>query len=98
MFEVLEKCLQTETASQAGLAQLRGQRRGITTCTVKNGVVEEFSSVSLGGVGIRVLVDDKSWGFSSSNTIDFESAEQTLKNALKLAKAGSNFKKPKNNT
>jgi len=95
IFEGLEKCLQTKTVSQADLVQLRCQRRIMTTCTVKNGVVEEFSNVSLGGVGIRVLVDDKSWGFSSTNALDFKSAEQTLKNALKLAKASSNFKKRK---
>jgi len=93
MFESLEKCLQTRTASQANLVQLRGQKRTITTCTVKNGVVEEFSNVSLNGVSVRVFVDGKSWGFSSTNTFDSEGVERTLINAIKLAKASSKLKK-----
>jgi len=95
IFEVLEKCLQTKTVKQANPVQLRGQKRVMTTCTVKNGVVEDFSNVSLSGVGARVLVEDKSWGFSSTNMLDFESVRQTLENALKLAKASSKLKKQK---
>lgn len=95
IFETLEKCLQTKIVSQADLAHLRGQKRTMTTCTVKNGVVENFSNISLNGVGARVLVDRKSWGFSSTNMLDFESVEHTLKNALKLAKASSEMKKQK---
>lgn len=95
MFESLEKCLQTESVSKADLVQLRGQKRVMTTCTVKNGVVEDFSNIFLSGVGVRVLVDDKSWGFSSTNMLDFESVEQALGNALKLAKASSEFKRQK---
>ena len=95
MFEILEKCLQTRIASQADLVQLRGQKRVMTTCTVKNGVIEEFSDISLNGVGVRVFVDGKSWGFSSTNVFDSEGLEQTLKNAIKLAKASSRLKKQK---
>jgi len=67
----------------------------MTTCTVKNGVIEEFSNVSLSGVGVRVLVNSKSWGFSSTNVLDSESAKQTLLDAVKLAKAASKLKKQK---
>lgn len=95
MFESLEKCLQTKIVSQADLVQLRGQKRVMTTCTVKNGVVEDFSNISLSGVGVRVFVDGKSWGFSSTNTLDFENIEHTLENALKLAKASSKLKHQK---
>jgi TldD protein len=95
IFEELEKCLQTKTATQADLTQLRGQKRTMTTCTVKNGVVEEFSNVALSGVGVRVFVEGKSWGFSSTNTFDTKSVEQTLANAVKLAKAASRLKKQK---
>lgn len=92
MFTTLEKCLKAKVVSQADLVQLRGQKRVMTTCTVKNGVVEDFSNISLSGVGTRVLVDSKSWGFSSTNKGDFESARQTLQNAVKLAKASSKLK------
>ena len=95
MFESLEKCLQTKKVSKADLVQLRGQKRVMITCTVKNGVVEDFSNILLNGVGVRVLVDSKSWGFSSTNMLDSESVEQALGNALKLAKASSEFKREK---
>jgi predicted Zn-dependent protease len=95
ILESLEKCLQTKAANQTDLTQLRGQKRTMTICTVKNGIVEEFSSVNLNGVGIRVLVDDKSWGFSSTNLLTPKSIENTLANAVKLAKAASNLKKQK---
>lgn len=93
MFESLEKCLATRAVSQADLAHLRGQKRVMTTCMVKNGVVEDFSHISLNGVCARVFVNGKSWGFSSTNMLDFESVKQTLVNALKLAKASSKLKK-----
>jgi len=87
MFDVLEKSLDNFTVKNISLVQLRGQRRVMRTCTVKNGVLEEFSNVVLGGVGARVLFDGKSWGFSSINKFDVKSVSQTLKNAVKLARA-----------
>ena len=95
MFEILAKCLSARKTGQADLVQLRGQKRTMTTCTVKNGVVEEFSTISLNGIGARVLADGKSWGFSSTNRLDLKTVEQTLKNASKLAKASSKLKKQK---
>lgn len=60
---------------------------------VKNGVIEEFSNVALGGVGVRALVDKKSWGFSSTSMTDNPNVEKTLINAIKLAKSSSKLKK-----
>ena len=93
MLESLEKCLQAKITSQTDLVQLRGQTRKLTTCTIKNGVVENFANVSLNGVGARVLAAGKSWGFSSTNMLDSESVKETLQNALKLAKASSKLKR-----
>ncbi|MBX5327576.1 MAG: TldD/PmbA family protein [Candidatus Bathyarchaeia archaeon] len=93
MLENLRKCLETKIATQANLVQLRGQKRTIITCMVKNGVIEEFSNVALGGVGARVLVDNKSWGFSSTSMVDASNLEKTLVNAVKLAKSSSKLKK-----
>jgi TldD protein len=87
--ETLERCLETEIAKDADLTMLRGQSRTLTVCEVKNGTVERFSRVNLGGVGVRVLVDNKSWGFCSTNSIDYESIETALKNAIALGKATS---------
>jgi len=97
VFENLERCLQTKNASKADLVQLRGQKRVMTACAVKNGVVEDFSNVLLSGVGVRVFVDRKSWGFSSTNMSDFESIELALENALELAKASTGLKRQKTN-
>jgi TldD protein len=95
ILEVLERCMQTKIVGQAEFVHLRGQNRTMTACTVKNGVVEEFSNVRLSGFSARVFVDGKSWGFSSTNLLNFQTAEQTLKNAVKLAKATSKLKRQK---
>lgn len=95
MFKILEKCLKSNAISKVDLVQLRGQRRVMTLCAVKNGVVEEFSNVVLNGVGARVFVDGKSWGFSSTNKLDFENILQTLNNAAKLARISAKRKKQK---
>lgn len=95
MFETLEKCLQAKAVSQADLVQLRAQKRVTTTCTVKNGVVEDFSVISLNGVGARVLVDTKSWGFNSTNRLDLRSVQDALETAIKFAKASSKLKRHK---
>ena len=79
------------------MIHLRGQNRLMTTCTVHNGIVEEFSSVNLNGVGIRSLVEGKSWGFSSTNQLKPQTLTLTLQNALKLAKASSKLKRQKMN-
>jgi TldD protein len=87
--ETLERCLETETAKGADLIMLRGQSRKLTVCEVKNGTVERFSRVNLGGVGVRVQVDNKSWGFCSTNSFEFESIKTALKSAVALGKATS---------
>ncbi|MFX0207002.1 MAG: TldD/PmbA family protein [Candidatus Hodarchaeota archaeon] len=92
MFEVLEKCLQSKITDQADLVHLRGQKRQITLCTVKNGVIEDFSNVLLSGSSSRVLLNG-TWGFSSTNILDVKSIEQSLIDAVKLAKASETSKK-----
>jgi len=92
MFDVLEKCLESKVASPADLVQIRGQRRLMNVCSVQNGFVEEFSNVTLSGVGVRALVDKKSWGFSSTNTCDEANALKTLETAVKLAKDSAKSK------
>lgn len=95
MFDILEKCLETKKTSRQDLVQLRGQTRIMTTCTVKNGVVEDFSNITLNGVGARVLAEGRSGGFSSTNRLDFENLKKTLENAVKLGKAPSGLKNQK---
>lgn len=92
MFESLQKGIQTRIADKADLVQIRGQKRRMVTCTVKNGIVENFSDIRLGGVGVRVYVDGNSWGFTSTNALDSKSVEKTLINAYRLGKASSILK------
>ena len=95
LFEVFEGCLRSIAATKADVVQLRGQTRGITLCTVQNGTIENFSHMSLKGVSARVLVDRKSWGFSSTNQLKRENVEETLEIAVKLASASVRAKKQK---
>jgi len=56
---------------------------------MKNGEITDFSNVILNGISSRVLVDNKSWGFSSTNQQDKENAKSILNDSIKLAKAAS---------
>jgi len=89
----LHKCLESKKSSQANLVQIRGQKRRMMVYAARNGSPEEARSISLSGVGIRVLVDNKSWGFSSTNRLDQNAVDLTLENGLKLAKASSRLRK-----
>jgi TldD protein len=95
LLEVVEKGLESKFASEANLVQIRGQKRAITLCTVQNGTVENFSQISLSGISARVLVDNKSWGFSSTNQVKAEKVEATLRTAMKLASASAGSKRQK---
>ncbi|MCK4223312.1 hypothetical protein KAX01_03355 [Candidatus Bathyarchaeota archaeon] len=90
--KILEDCLQSEMVNQADLVQLRGQRRKLVACTIKNGVVNDFSSINLSGGSVRALVAGRSWGFSSTNLLDARNVEQMLRHAIKLAKASLKLK------
>ena len=69
MKDMLEKCLSHKISSKANLVQLRGQNRKMTICIMKNGEIIDFSKVIFSGISSRVLVDNKSWGFSSTGNL-----------------------------
>lgn len=54
---------------------------------LKNGVVEEVSSETTYGFGVRVLKNGV-WGFAASNDLSAISAEKVIKRAINLAEAG----------
>ncbi|MFW9852259.1 MAG: TldD/PmbA family protein [Candidatus Thorarchaeota archaeon] len=89
MKDLLEKCLNHKISSKANLVQLRGQTRKMTICIMKNGEIIDFSKVILSGISSRVLVDNKSWGFSSTNKQNEENAISILGDSIKLAKAAA---------
>ncbi|NHJ40423.1 MAG: TldD/PmbA family protein, partial [Asgard group archaeon] len=84
-----ERSLEQKICSEADLVLLRGQTRKVTICIMKNGEITDFSNVILNGISSRVLVDNKSWGFSSTNQQDKENAKSILNDSIKLAKAAS---------
>ena len=92
MFDIIEKALQSKIAAKANLIQVRGQTRTMTLCAVQNGTIGNFSQIAITGVSARVLVEDRSWGFSSTNQVRRESMEETLKTAMKLATASAKSK------
>jgi len=93
VLDILEKALSASKTGPKDLVQLRGQKRLMTTCKVKNRVVEEFSSISLSGVGARVYAGNQSWGFSSTSNVESQAIKQTLETALTFAKASSKLRK-----
>ncbi|MBU7031171.1 MAG: TldD/PmbA family protein, partial [Theionarchaea archaeon] len=86
MLDILESCFETPMARDADVIHIRQQERKVTTCSVKNGNIELFSTSYLNGVGIRVLMDHTSWGFSSTNDMETQSVMKALKNACILAR------------
>lgn len=95
MFEIIEKSLESKTVAKANLVQVRGQTRKITLCTAQNDAIENFSHITLSGVSARVLTENKSWGFSSTNQVKKEKVEESLKTAMKLASASAKSKRQK---
>jgi TldD protein len=95
LFELVEKSLQSKAAAKANLVQMRYQERTINLCIVQNGAVENFSRMTLKGASARVLVKNKSWGFSSTNQLEKERVEESLKTAIKLASVSAETKHSK---
>ena len=96
MFDLLEGCLYSPFADKASLVQLRGQKRMMTVCTIKNGLIDDYSTISLGGVGARALIEGKSWGFSSTSVLEQPAVNQTLTDAIKLSQASEKLTTQKN--
>lgn len=88
MLDILERCIDV-CSHPEHLLQIRGQRRQVTACTVKNSVVQQFSTLSVQGVGVRARVDNGCWGFSSVNTCEASQVEQAARQAVALGKAAS---------
>jgi TldD protein len=96
MFDLLESCLQNSIADKANLIQFRGQKRLMTVCTVKNGIIDDYSTISLGGVGTRALIEGKSWGFSSTSVLEKSAVTDTLIDAIKLSQSSEKLTAQRN--
>jgi TldD protein len=59
-----------------------------TSVRVQDGKADEISQMSVSAVGIRTLVDD-AWGFASTDVLTYESLEQSLVNAIDMARSSA---------
>ncbi|MBI2041099.1 MAG: TldD/PmbA family protein, partial [DPANN group archaeon] len=79
------KCAQKlgATYAEARLEETKGQ-----AFVLKNGILEGSSFASASGIGVRLTVDG-SMGFMSTNILDKNNIESSVKRAVKLAKASA---------
>jgi len=80
-----------DAASQkfsAEYAEVRAQRLSKTMLTLKEGRVEAAKQGIENGAALRVLVNG-AWGFASVGTLDFETLNEAISDACKMAKAAS---------
>lgn len=80
--------------SPADYTEARFHRRDKTQIILRKGELEDITSETYSGVGIRVL-HEGAWGFSSVNTTDRQTLRDVLKTATKMARALSQKKKEK---
>ncbi len=79
-------------ASPADYTEARFHKRDKTQIILRKGELEDITSETYQGVGIRVL-HQGAWGFSSINTTDKTSLREALETATNMARALSQKKK-----
>lgn len=89
--DVIEKLIEK---SPTGYTEARFHRREKNQIILRKGELEDITSETYQGVGIRVL-HEGAWGFSSVNSTDKSLLEEALQTAVKMAKAASCKKKKK---
>ena len=72
----------------AEYAEVRAQKLSKTMLTLKEGRVEAAKQGIENGAALRVLVNG-AWGFASVGALDFESLNEAILDACKMAKAAS---------
>ena len=72
----------------AEYAEVRAQKLFKTMLTLKEGRVEAAKQGIENGAALRVLVNG-AWGFASVGTLDFETLNEAISDACKMAKAAS---------
>ncbi len=82
--DLVEYAVRRALGMHADYAEARFQINRSTRLFMINGNIEAFSSVSVAGIGIRVLVNG-SMGFSSTN--DLKQVDKAIENAIRGAKA-----------
>jgi TldD protein len=87
--DILTKVVDTATRDfGAKYAEVRAQKLSKTMLTLKEGTVETAKQGIENGAALRVLVNG-AWGFASVGALDFESLNDAIADACKMAKAAS---------
>ena len=88
----MQKLLEGIASAAGGWIELRYQARRSKRLVVRNGQVEESSSVDLIGVGVRAFVDG-AFGFASTTDLTRSGIERAVEIARSTASAASEAKK-----
>lgn len=92
MDEQVELGLARAREAGASYVDVRIVRRERETIEVKNGAVDNVSSVDTQGVGIRVIAEG-AWGFASSARLDKQEILRVAEQAVRVARASATTKK-----
>ena len=87
--DVIQKLVEE---SPADYTEARFHKREKNHVILRKGELEDIKSELHAGVGIRVL-NQGAWGFSSINSLELSDLRETLKTALKMARAAAQGKK-----
>ena len=94
MKDVLAKVVKASQTLGAEYAEIRAQKLFKTMLTLKEGNVEAAKHGIEHGAALRVLVRG-AWGFASVGALDFETLNDAISDACRMAKAGgSRIKNP----
>jgi len=91
MRDVAERALDEAVAAGASYADCRVVVRTVQTLEVKNGRVARVALSDDEGVGVRVVVDG-GWGFAGVDRIDAREAEEAVRRAVRIARAGARLR------
>jgi len=88
----MQKLLEKIMAGASGWIELRYQARSTKRITVRNGSLEESSSVLLAGLGVRALVDGV-FGFASTTDVSERGVLAAIEAAQSAAKTSAGAKR-----
>ncbi|MBU7016977.1 MAG: TldD/PmbA family protein [Theionarchaea archaeon] len=84
--DISEYALELSLSLDIDYADVRLESQERTDIILKNGVLDVVSSIKNEGIGIRIMTD-QGIGFSSSNKLDKNNVEKTVKEAFRQSKA-----------
>ena len=90
----MQRLLEGIAAQAGGWIELRYQSRSTRQIAVRNGQLEETSSVLLAGVGVRALVDGV-FGFASTTDVSEPGIQKAVADAQGAARTSAKAKKTK---